>query len=320
MNILVTGGAGFVGSHVVEALQEAGHRTIVIDNLDDAYDPDLKRENLAGPRQHEAFLEECVDIRDLSRLKEAFQSASPEVVIHLAARPGVRDSVRNPALAMQVNVQGPFHVLEATIACGARRLIFASSSSVYGGSHGRPSRETDRPAPASPYAGSKLCGEVLCETYGRLHGLETICLRLFTVFGPRQRPDMAIHRFVSRILSGEPVSLRSAESSARDYTFVADVATAFVAAVDSDASGHIVNVGSGRPIPLPHVMDALARALGRQPEVEHQPLSPSEPIVTWADTTKAADLLGFEPKVSFEHGIARFIDWFQESGCVIRQQ
>lgn len=310
MNTLVTGGAGFVGSHVVEALLQAGHRVVVVDNFDTFYDPESKRENLTVARRSDAFSDECVDILDAPSLNDTFRRASPEVVLHLAARPGVRESIRNPGPGAQINIQGTLKVLEAAVACGTRRLIFASSSSVYGGTTDRPSNESDHPAPLSPYAASKLCGEVLCQTYGRLHGLETICLRLFTVFGPRQRPDMAIHKFTRLILAGEPVRLFGAERSARDYTFVGDVARAFVNAAETDASAHILNVGSGRPIPLSHVICTLADALNQTPIIEHQSLPRGEAVVTWADAARAREILRFEPAVSFEEGIQAFVKWF----------
>ncbi len=306
--VVVTGGAGFVGSHLVEALAARGDQVTVLDSFDPSYDPASKERNLSGVAGRVRVVR--ADVRDPGAVREAVRGAA--CVVHLAARAGVRASLRDPLPFVRTNVEGTAALLEAMREAGAERLVLASSSSVYGARADGPFREDDplRP-PASPYAASKRAAEILCDTWGRLHGLGVTVLRLFTVHGPRQRPDMAIHRFLTAILADEEIALFGDGSSRRDYTWVGDVVAGIVAAVDRPLSGEVVNLGSGRPVRLDALVEAAGRATGRTPRIRWVGDQPGDVPLTWADLDRARGRLGYRPEVSLEEGLARTVAWLR---------
>jgi len=311
---LVTGGAGFVGSHLCERLLAENHEVISLDCYDDFYDPATKRDNLAQCREHARFQEVDGDIRDGSIL-----AALPDVetVVHLAARAGVRPSIQNPVLYNDVNVGGTLSLLEFARERGLRRFIFTSSSSVYGNNKVVPFSENHSvDHPISPYAASKKAGELLCHTYHHLHGIGMLCLRLFTVYGPRQRPDLAIHKFARLMQSGEPIPMFGDGSTERDYTFVDDTLQGLLGAIrfldQNPDAFEIVNLGESRTVSLTQMIDTLARTLGVTPQIERLPMQAGDVVRTYADITKARHLFGYDPHTEFEKGVKRFLEWLND--------
>jgi UDP-glucuronate 4-epimerase len=311
---LVTGGAGFVGSHLCERLLAENHEVISLDCYDDFYDPATKRDNLAQCREHARFQEVDGDIRDGSIL-----AALPDVetVVHLAARAGVRPSIQNPVLYNDVNVGGALSLLEFARERGLRRFIFTSSSSVYGNNRVVPFSENHSvDHPISPYAASKKAGELLCHTYHHLYGIGMLCLRLFTVYGPRQRPDLAIHKFARLMQSGEPIPMFGDGSTERDYTFVDDTLQGLLGAIrfldQNPDAFEIVNLGESRTVSLTQMIDTLARTLGVTPQIERLPMQAGDVVRTYADITKARHLFGYDPHTEFEKGVKRFLEWLND--------
>jgi UDP-glucuronate 4-epimerase len=312
-NILVTGGAGFIGSHLAERLLREGKRLAIVDNLDDYYDPDLKRANLDEVRARGPCEFFAVDIRDSAKLREVFESFRPEVVVHSAARPGVRPSFLDPDAYVSVNVVGTARLLEISRQCSVRRFVFASSSSVYGGSNRVPfAEDACTTHPLSIYGATKVSGEALAYTYAQTYPLSLICLRLFTVFGPRQRPDLAIRKFAGLILQGAEVPLYGEGRLERDFTYVDDTVDGIVKALDAPCPFDIFNLGSSHPVRVDYMVETLARALGKSVRRKLLPAPPGEMLATHADLTKARQVLGYAPQVSFEEGIRRFARWLQE--------
>jgi UDP-glucuronate 4-epimerase len=313
---LVTGAAGFIGSHLVEALLDRGDAVVGVDSYDPLYPRAVKEENLAAAESRAGFRFVELDVRERDRLAALL---TPEtVVVHLAARAGVRQSVADPAGYAAANVGGTAAVLEAMRAAGATRLVFASSSSVYGADTPLPFRE-DAPAmsPVSPYGATKRAAELLIQAFAPIAGLRVASLRLFTVFGPRQRPDLAMHVFARRMLEDVPITLYG-EGQCRDYTFVTDAVAGIRAAVDwtaAAAAGAVehINLGANRPVPLDAMVGELARALGVVPRIERAPMQPGDVVRTAADTARAAAVLHYAPRTSFASGIERFVAWFRES-------
>lgn len=295
MRILVTGAAGFVGSHLVEALRARGDDVVAVDLYDDAYDPALKRRNLPDAL--------VGDVRDAAFLDRVFPGV--DGVIHLAARAGVRESLREPQLYADVNVGGTAAVLAAMTRHGVRRMVFASSSSVYGVREGTFREDEPADTPASPYAASKRAAELFCAA----SGLDVTCVRLFTVYGPRQRPGMAIAKFVAQARAGEPITLFGDGSSVRDYTYVADAVAGLLAALDHTSGFHLVNLGGGAPIRLDGLVAAIGAALGTPPRLVHLPEQPGDVPATRADITVAQRWLGWAPQVSVEEGVRRYVAW-----------
>ena len=321
MAILVTGAAGFIGSHVAEALLRRGDDVIAFDNLNEFYDPALKRRNLAEVAATAAaagrrFQFHQADLRDADAVQAAFADGSIGAVVHLAAAAGVRPSIEQPGLYAEVNVGGTLHVLEAARAAGVRRVVFASSSSVYGNSPKVPFSEDDAvDHPISPYAATKKAGELLCHCWHHLHGLSVACLRFFTVYGPRQRPDLAISRFTRNIAAGAPIPLYGDGSSSRDYTYVDDIAAGVLAAVDwtrkaAPAYG-IFNLGHATPVPLHRLVALIEQEVGQAARIERLPPQPGDVERTFADTGRAQAELGFAPTTSIEQGIAQYVAWFR---------
>ncbi len=313
--VLVTGGAGFIGSHLVNRLLESGRRVVVLDNFNDYYDPALKRRSVdeirsAYPQSDLEVVES--DLRDAEKMKELFRAHSFDLVHHLAAMAGVRASIQNPILYFDVNVQGTMNLLEAAVEAGRPPVVFASSSSVYGGSPHIPFREDDPVnQPISPYAASKKAAELVCHAYHHLHGLDITCLRFFTVYGPRQRPEMAIHRFTRRMTEGRPVPMFGDGGTSRDYTYIDDVIDGVMAAADNCSGYRIYNLGNSHPIALRDLIERLASILGVEPDIDQKPQPPGDVERTWADISQAEKNLGYTPEIALDEGLRRFVEWFK---------
>jgi UDP-glucuronate 4-epimerase len=306
---LVTGGAGFIGSHLCESLLRRGEELVVVDNFDSFYPCQAKRSNIRAIEQSGSIRFYERDIRDQEGLNAIFSKERPDAVIHLAARAGVRDSIQAPQLYVDINVNGTLNVLEAMRQNGVTRLVFGSSSSVYGGVRETPFREDQPTVSICPYAATKAAGEGLCSTYSEIWGFSIVCCRFFTVYGPRQRPDMAISRFARAIAARQPITIYGDGSSARDYTFVADIVDGIVRALDVKCKFEIVNLGSTRPIRLSQLIEVLAKNLNAIPEIKYAASQPGEPYLTLADISKATKLLGYLPATQFEEGIREFVLW-----------
>ena len=314
MAILVTGGAGFIGSHLVERLAARGERIVVVDDFNDYYSPKLKRANAALVKSSGDVTIVEGDVRDARLLAKILGESRISRLIHLAGRAGVRPSLLDPLLYADVNIKGTLTLLEAARAHGVLNFTFASSSSVYGVSRDVPFREDARAdTPASPYGASKRAAELLIYNYHCLYGLRAACLRFFTAYGPRQRPDMAIHKFTKAIFSGQPIPFFGDGTSARDYTYIDDIIDGVVAAAYSDFGYEILNLGDSRPVTLSDMVDAVSAAVGRPPILDRQPDQPGDVPITYADISKAGRLLGFRPKVPFQEGIRRFVAWYKEA-------
>ncbi|MDW8343191.1 MAG: GDP-mannose 4,6-dehydratase [Verrucomicrobiae bacterium] len=309
MNILVTGGAGFIGSHVVEALVARQHHVTVVDDFNDFYDPSVKRRNCRSFAELARVVQ--VDIRDLPALERVFAAQSFDVTIHLAARAGVRPSLQQPRLYTEVNITGTQNLLELAKKHRVRKFVFASSSSVYGINSKVPFAESDPIFhPISPYAATKLAGEALCHVYHHLYGIDMVCLRFFTVYGPRQRPDLAIHKFTRAIVEGRPIELYGDGSTRRDYTYITDIVDGVLACLDREFGYEIINSGGSHTVPLRELVEHIQSALGKKAEIRWLPEQPGDVPVTYADVTKAGKLLGFRPQVRIEEGIRRFVEWY----------
>lgn len=311
MNVLVTGGAGFIGSHLVERLLREGHRVTVLDNFDDFYDPAVKRRNLAGPSAMASFRLVEGDLRDEKLLEKIFKGGEIETVAHLAARAGVRPSIQNPMLYADVNIRGTMTLLEACRKSGISRLVFASSSSVYGNNPKVPFSEDDAvDHPISPYAATKKAGELLCHTYHHLFGMDIACLRYFTVYGPRQRPEMAIHQFTRLIHQGKKICLFGQGNSQRDYTYVDDAIEGTLLALSKRHGYQIYNIGESQTISLLQLVQTIEKLLGQKALLEHLPEQPGDVERTFADIRRAEERLGYHPKVKIEEGLKRFVKWY----------
>ncbi|MCR4439398.1 MAG: GDP-mannose 4,6-dehydratase [bacterium] len=312
MRILLTGAAGFIGSHLGERLLVEGHSIVGLDDFNDFYDPKVKRDNLRGllPRSDFRLVEG--DILDYPLLEQVFAGERFDAVIHLAARAGVRPSIREPLLYQEVNCRGTNNLLEMAKRHGVHRFIFASSSSVYGANRKVPFAEDDPvDHPVSPYAATKKAGELLCYTYHHLFGISVSCLRFFTVYGPRQRPDMAIHKFTRLIDAGAKVPMFGDGSSRRDYTFITDIIDGLVAALDRCQGYAIYNLGESRTVELSYLISLISSCLGREAKVERLPEQPGDVPITYADISRARKELDYAPKVPIEEGIERFVQWYR---------
>ncbi len=311
MKVLVTGVAGFIGSHLAEALLGAGHEVWGVDNFDPYYDRRLKERNLQVLGRFDGFRFEEMDILDSEGLAGLAREFRPDRVCHLAALAGVQPSLEDPVRYQQVNIIGTISVLKAAQAGGCHKVVAASSSSVYGDSSPVPFSEKDPcDRPMSPYAASKRASELICATYAYLHHMDTISLRFFTVYGPRQRPEMAIAKFVRQVRQGQTVVLYGDGTSARDYTFIDDIVAGTMACLTRDLPGHrVYNLGNNHPVRLLDLVAAVEKAVGRKAQVVHEPTRPGDVTVTWADVTLAGKDLDYEPSVRLDEGLARYVAW-----------
>ena len=312
MKILVTGGAGFIGSHVTEALLARGDEVVCFDNFSDYYSPARKRKNVAPFLANPSYRLYEQDIRDLERMESIFAPEGIEKIVHMAALVGVRHSVENPLDYPSVNERGTLYLLELTRRYGVRNFVFASSSSVYGANKKTPFSEidpTDRPL--APYPASKKASEVLIHAYHHAYGLRCTSLRLFSVYGPRGRPDMAPYLFTQRISEGKEITLFDEGRPQRDWTYIDDIVQGVLAALDADLEYEVINLGYSKPVPLREFVTIIEELIGRKATIVSRPLPSSELFITHADISKARRLLGYEPKTSLEEGLPRFVDWFR---------
>ena len=313
--ILVTGGAGFIGSHLVDALlAEGGWHVTVVDDLNDFYAPEIKRANLESAKRNPDFQFVELDIREAEKLREVFDRNAFDCIVHLAARAGVRPSLCHPILYAETNVNGTLNLLELARDFEIKQFVFGSSSSVYGVNSKVPFSEDDRiNQPISPYASTKAAGELLCHTYSHLFDIRTVCLRFFTVYGARQRPDLAIHKFTKLITEGKPVQIFGDGTTRRDYTYIDDIIQGVRAAIDYDATMHeVFNLGESETTELKHLVGLLEQNLGLKAIIDRQPMQPGDVPITFADISKARDLLNYHPNTKIESGIPKFVDWFQD--------
>lgn len=304
--ILITGGAGFIGSHIAAALLRRGCEVAALDNFDDYYDPAIKRGRWTKLDVHCGFQGYEADICDGQQLQALVKDIAPQAVIHLAARAGVRPSWDQPEAYARVNVQGTSNLLEAVAAANVERVLFASSSSVYGDASAVPFSEDDRcDRPISPYAATKRAGEMLCYTFHHRYGTPITCLRFFTVFGPGQRPDLAIQKFLTMVDAGKQIPVFGSLEASRDYTFVTDIAAGVLSALDRCDGYNIFNLGSDRPVTLADLIKAVEKATGKEARLDRQPHRAGDVKTTWADLSRSKAMLDYSPQTSFEEGIAR---------------
>lgn len=315
MNFLVTGGAGFIGSHVCERLLQQGHTVTAFDDLNDFYDPKVKRrtlEELAAGKTSFKFVPG--DLTDARTLESVVREGRFDQIIHLAARAGVRPSLEQPALYQRVNVEGTVHLLEAARRHGPAKVIIASSSSVYGVNSKVPFSEEDPIFSAiSPYAASKLACEALGHVYHHVYGMDVVMLRFFTVYGPRQRPDLAIFKFARLISQGLPIPVFGDGSAARDYTYVTDTVDGIMACTRQAFGFEIFNLGESDTVPLNRLVQLLENALGKRAIIDRKPLQPGDVPITYADISKARKRLGYDPRIKIDQGISLFVQWFRKA-------
>jgi len=312
--ILVTGAAGFIGSHAAERLMTMGYRVVGVDNFSDFYDRSWKEMNLKSIKGDKLDVEE-IDITSGPEISKLVRLVRPWAILHLAAMAGVRPSIEDPAYYARVNVEGTTHLLQAAVKSGVEKFAFASSSSVYGNSPKVPfSEEDDVEEPISPYAATKRAGELICYTFNHLYKLPIASLRFFTVYGPRQRPDLAIHKFTRLISAGKPVPFFGDGSTSRDYTFVEDTVSGIVASIEKIDKFRIYNLGGSSPISLSELIAELEKAIGKKAILDKKPSQPGDVERTYADLTRSSKELGYSPKISISEGLKRFVAWFNEYG------
>ena len=314
MKTLITGAAGFIGSHVAEALLADGESVVGLDNFDAFYDRSVKEDNLRGPRAANGFCFVEADIRDADALDEVFRGSGPfDVVLHLAAKAGVRPSIADPLGYASVNIVGTLNLLQSAVRQDPLpRFVLASSSSVYGNSPKVPFSESDNvDNPISPYAATKKACELICHTYHHLHGLPIWCLRFFTVYGPRQRPDLAICKFTRKILAGEPIEMFGDPTTSRDYTYIDDIVLGVRRAMARCAGYEIINLVSEHPVTLGEMIDTVASACGKGAIIEPRPMQPGDVDRTFADVTKARRLLDYRPSMPFAEGVKAQVNWYR---------
>ncbi|MFC1763964.1 GDP-mannose 4,6-dehydratase [Planctomycetota bacterium] len=309
MRALITGAAGFIGSHLSERLLSQQWQVIGLDNFDPFYDSEIKKRNLATSHAHPNFQFLEGDIRNTATVAEAC-TARPDVIIHLAARAGVRPSIADPMAYNDFNINGTMVMLEAARTCGVPKFVFASSSSVYGNNMKVPFSEDDPVDwPISPYAATKKAGELLCHTYHHLYGIDMTCLRFFTVYGPRQRPDLAIHKFARLILKNEPITIFGDGSMQRDFTFIGDIIDGINAAIERCQGYHIYNLGESQPVTVKKLIEELEQALGKTAICQREPEQPGDVRQTYADISRARRELDYRPHTDRREGLKAFADW-----------
>jgi UDP-glucuronate 4-epimerase len=317
-NLLITGGAGFIGSHLVDRLLASDvERITIVDDFNDFYNPSIKRDNSREHRKDPRYSIHEVDIRDRAALEKIFKDGSNfDCLVHLAARAGVRPSLSEPQLYTETNINGTVNLLELARQHNIKQFVFGSSSSVYGINAKVPFSEDDPiRQPISPYAATKGAGELLCHTYSHLYGLRCVCLRFFTVYGPRQRPDLAIHKFAKLISRHKPIPVFGDGTTRRDYTYIDDIIDGVMAAIDYDKSNYeVINLGESRTVELRELISLLEKELDTHAIIERQPPQPGDVPQTFADVSKARTLLNYQPKTQIEEGLHRFVEWFRMSG------
>lgn len=311
MKILITGGAGFIGSHLIDRLLEEGHSIICLDNFDPYYDPQLKKTNIHHNLGKKNFKLVKTDVRDEKTLRKIFEENDIEKVVHLAAKVGVRPSIKEPMLYEDVNVRGTLNMLELCKEFRVENFIFGSSSSVYGNTKKVPFSEGDAPKPISPYGASKRSCELLYHVYSSLYGIPITCLRFFTVYGPRQRPEMAIHKFTRLISQGKEIEVFGDGTSKRDYTYVSDVVTGIVNALEKEFSFEIFNLGNSKPIELKKIISLTETEIRKKAKIKRMPVQLGDMWITYADISKARRMLNYNPRVSIEEGIRAFMEWYK---------
>jgi UDP-glucuronate 4-epimerase len=317
MHLLVTGGAGFIGSHLVDSLLADGHRVTVLDNFDPFYDRATKERNIAAHRTHPAWRLVEADLRDAGAMRASLGGGF-DAILHLAAKAGVRPSLMDPIAYQDVNVRGTQHLLELAREWGVRQFVFASSSSVYGVNPRVPWSEEDHVLePISPYASTKVSGELLGHVYSHLYGIRFIGLRFFTVYGPRQRPDLAIHKFARLMLEGKPIPVFGDGSTRRDYTYIDDIVRGLRAAIDYDAAPYdVINLGNSDTITLLEMIRGLEDALDVQAKIQWEPPQPGDVPQTWASLERAQQRLGYRPTTAYRDGVRRFVTWLRSEGVM----
>jgi len=313
MNIVVTGGAGFIGSHLCEKLIDSGLKIICVDNFDNFYSPAIKENNLSGVIGGSYFKLYRSDICSLDQMEEIFSKNSIDMVIHLAARAGVRPSIEKPFLYEKVNILGTMNLLECCKRYNISKFIFASSSSVYGGNKKIPFSEEDNvDLPISPYAATKKAGELICYTYHNLYKISIFCFRLFTVYGPRQRPEMAIHKFTRQILNGENIEIYGDGSSSRDYTYIDDVISGILSGLEQIGGFEVINLGNSNTVKLIDLIRLIEITTGEKGQLKFTGNQPGDVFITCADIRKARKMLKYLPKTNIKEGLAKFVKWYKE--------
>lgn len=309
--ILVTGGAGFIGNHLIERLLKENFKIICLDNFSDYYNSKIKKANIKIFLNNKNFELITIDIRNKKELNNIFKRFNFDKVIHLAAQPGVRLSLEKPSLYFDVNINGTLNILDMCRNYQIKNLIYASSSSVYGNNLKIPFTEDIQLNPISPYGVSKQVTELLCHSYNQLYHLPITILRFFTVYGPRQRPDMAIYKFTQLIEKGKEINLFGKGQTKRDYTYVSDIIDGIYSALNNEFDFQIFNLGNSQPISLSYLIYLIEKNLNKKAKIKYYPEQPGDPSITFADVSKAKKLLGYHPKVKIEEGIKKFIDWYK---------
>ena len=315
-NFLITGGAGFIGSHLIDRLLASNvERITVVDDFNDFYNPSIKHDNIREHLKDPRYSVHEIDIRDRAPLEQVLKESNFDCVVHLAARAGVRPSLSEPQLYTETNITGTLNLLELARQHNIEQFVFGSSSSVYGINAKVPFSEDDPiRQPISPYAATKGAGELLCHTYSHLYGLRCVCLRFFTVYGPRQRPDLAIHKFAKLISQHKPIPVFGDGTTRRDYTYIDDIIDGVTAAIDYDKSNYeVINLGESRTVELRELISLLEKELDTHAIIERQPPQPGDVPQTFADASKARALLNYQPKTQIEEGLRRFVEWFRMS-------
>lgn len=312
MTIIVTGCAGFIGSHVVDWLLRDGKNVVGVDNFDSFYNPSIKMKNIEPNLDDNNFVFYRADIRDKAEMDSIFEDNDIEVIIHLAARAGVRPSIQDPLLYEDVNIKGTLNLLELSKEYGIKNFVFASSSSVYGVNEKVPFSESDMVERSiSPYAASKKACETYCYTYHHLYDIPVVCLRFFTVYGPRQRPEMAIHKFTRLIDNGQEIEMYGDGTSKRDYTYITDIVDGIVAAVDKRSGYEIINLGDSKVVELQYLISLIEENLGKKAQIKKMPVQLGDVPITYADISKAQTLFGYAPEIGIEEGIKNFVEWYR---------
>lgn len=316
MKAIVTGAAGFIGSHLCQRLLAQGWDIVGVDNFDEFYDPKIKRGNIRTCLTNRRFRLVEADIRDAEKMDETI-SEGADIIVHLAAKAGVRPSIEQPLAYADVNINGTMTLLESVKKNQIKKFIFASSSSVYGNNKKTPFSEDDNvDFPISPYAATKKAGELICHTYNHLHGISITCLRFFTVYGPRQRPDLAIHKFARLIEQGKPIPVYGDGSMMRDFTYIDDIIDGTMAGINKCGGYHIYNLGESRPISVNDLIGEIEKALGKKALIEHLPMQPGDVERTYADLSRAKKDLAYCPRTQISEGLKRFVNWLrQENPC-----